>query len=192
AHCASENQKKSDISLPSSPKAVNHVPLARGILFMGPDPSDCHQASTIIARTIDVRFAFLSLLIAVTACGAEVRHHVVRAPNGQYDIDFETRDLGACCSSSIVGTLRNHDDTGPNKVRRIMTISGATEAWLNWRRDNQLEIYACNATRVEHQSDVVLSNSGAALFISVINLTPVAVGGARLCPPPTVPNAQKL
>ena len=39
AHCASENQKKSDISIASSLETMNHASPALGIPLMGPDPS---------------------------------------------------------------------------------------------------------------------------------------------------------
>ena len=38
AHCASENQKKSDISIASSLETMNHASPALGIPLMGPDP----------------------------------------------------------------------------------------------------------------------------------------------------------
>src|SRR5690606_28218264 len=39
AHCSSENQKKSAIAIPPRRRQVNHISLALGIPFMGPDPS---------------------------------------------------------------------------------------------------------------------------------------------------------
>ena len=39
AHCASENQKKSDISIASSLETMNHASPALGIPLMGPDPN---------------------------------------------------------------------------------------------------------------------------------------------------------
>jgi len=38
AHCSSENQKKSAIAIPPRRRQVNHISLALGIPFMGPDP----------------------------------------------------------------------------------------------------------------------------------------------------------
>ena len=40
AHCASENQKKSDISIASSLETMNHASPALGIPLMGPDPNE--------------------------------------------------------------------------------------------------------------------------------------------------------
>src|SRR5690606_14812017 len=39
AHCSSENQKKSAIAIPPRRRQVNHISLALGIPFMGPDPN---------------------------------------------------------------------------------------------------------------------------------------------------------
>ena len=39
AHCASENQKKSDISIASSLETMNHASPALGIPLIGPNPN---------------------------------------------------------------------------------------------------------------------------------------------------------
>lgn len=131
-------------------------------------------------------------VLVLAACSSDIRHHVVHAPKATYDIDFELHDLGGCCSSFMKATLSNRDPSAPDKTVELARIHGATQTWVGWRHDNELEIYACNATRVEYRSAIVLSRSGASLLVSVTNLVPVKVGGTRLCSPPAVPNPQSL
>ena len=71
AHCASENQKKSDISIASSLETMNHASPALEIPLMGPDPSDLslervpHLGSSLFTELTDASQAFNSMVVGL-------------------------------------------------------------------------------------------------------------------------------
>ena len=121
----------------------------------------------------------LTLMTLLSGCGGHENKKGVRvaAPGAPYAVVIEKTDLGACCSSRIVGRL----DGFNGEHDPIFELKGVNDVSLERAGPHNLIVKTCDATDVRYRSGLWNDNASAQVFVDLTNMRGKKVRDEIIC-----------